>query len=49
MCRKKAFLQGGKVRERELQKEFRREARLAKVKYKDKVEKNLTSGNAREA
>ncbi len=47
--KKKAFLQGDKVRMRELQKEFKRKAKLAKVRYKDEVEKKLTSGNAREA
>lgn len=47
--KKKAFLQGDKVRVRELKKVFRREARLVKIKYKDKMEKKLTSGNAREA
>lgn len=44
-----AFLQGDKIRVRELQKEFRRTARSAKIKYKDTVEKKLISGNAREA
>lgn len=45
--KKKVLLQGDKVRVRELQKVFRRRARLAKIKHK--VEKNLTSGNTREA
>lgn len=47
--KKKVPLQGDKVRVRELQKVFRRRAGLAKIKHIDKVEKNLTSGNAREA
>lgn len=47
--KKKAFLQGDKLRVRELEKEFRRKAKLAKIHFKDKVEKKLTSGNAREA
>lgn len=47
--KKKAFLQGDKARVRELQKDFRRQARWAKMNYKDKVERKLTSGNARQA
>lgn len=39
MDKNKAFLQGDKVRMRELQKEFRRKAKLAKIRYKDVVEK----------
>lgn len=45
--KKKAFQQGDKVRMREQQKEFQRKAKLAKIRYKDEVEKKLTSGNAR--
>ena len=47
--KKKAFLQGDKLRLRELEKEFRKMAKLAKIHYKNKVEQILTSGNAREA
>lgn len=47
--KKRAFLQGDKNRVRELQKQFRRQAAQAKRKYKDNVERKLTSGNAREA
>lgn len=39
MDKNKAFLQGDKVRMRELQKEFRRKAKLAKIRYKDEVGK----------
>lgn len=47
--KKKAFLEGDKLRVRELEKEFSRKAKLAKIDYKNKVEQKLTSGNAREA
>ena len=47
--KKAAFLQGDTLRVRELEKEFRRMARLSKISYKNKVEQKLTSGNAREA
>ena len=47
--KKKAFLQGDKARMRELQKEFWRKAKLAKIRCKDEMEKKITSGNARQA
>lgn len=47
--KKRAFLQGDKVKVRELQKEFRRKSKLAKIRYKDEVEKKITLENAREA
>lgn len=46
MDKKKAFLQGDKVRMKNLQKEFGRKVKLAKIRYQDEVEKRLTSGNA---
>lgn len=49
VLKKKAFLEGDTPRVRELQKEFRRKAKMAKIHYKDRVEQKLTSGNAREA
>ncbi len=45
--KKKAFLQGDTVRVRELQKEFRRKASLAKIKYKDSMEKKLRIGKCK--
>ena len=47
--KKKAFPEGDKPRVRELEKEFRMKAKLAKIDYKNKVEQKLISGNVREA
>ncbi|KAK7909723.1 hypothetical protein WMY93_014407 [Mugilogobius chulae] len=47
--KKMAFLQGDKNKERELKKDFRRQAKQGRTKYKESVEKKLTSGNAKEA
>lgn len=49
VLKKKAFLEGDTLRVRELQKEFRRKAKMAKIHYKDKVEQKLNSGNVRMA
>lgn len=48
MQKKNAFLQGDKIRIRELKEEIRRKTRLAKTKYKDRVEMKLTSGNTKQ-
>ncbi len=45
--KKKAFLQSYRLKVRELEKEFR--AKLAKISCKNRVEKKLTSRNARES
>lgn len=44
-----AFSHGDKSSLRELEKEFRTKAKLAKTYYKNKVEEKPTSGNVREA
>ena len=44
-----AFLHNNKEEYREKEKEFRRQARIAKHKYKSKVEDKLKTGNAKAA
>ena len=47
--KKFAFVRGNKAEVRELDEEFRRKAKLAKLAYKDKVEEKLKVGNAKDA
>lgn len=47
--KKVAFMKGDGQKIRELEKEFRRKARAAKLEYKNKMEKRLVGGNARDA
>jgi hypothetical protein len=47
--KKAAFLRGDEQKVRELEKEFRRKARAAKLHYKSKVEEKFATGNARDA
>ena len=42
-------MRGNKAEVRELDKEFSRKAKLAKLAYKDKVEEKLKVGNAKNA
>ena len=42
-------MRGNKAEVRELDKEFRRKAKLGKLAYKDKVEEKLKIGNAKDA
>ena len=47
--KKSAFMRGNKAEVRELDKEFRRKAKLAKLAYRDKVTEKLKVGNAKDA
>ena len=47
--KKYAFMRGDKAEVRELDKELRRKAKLAKLAYKDKVKERLKVGNAKDA
>ena len=47
--KKTAFLNKDKLKVKELNKEFRKKVFLAKLEYKDKVERNLFVGNAKDA
>ena len=47
--KKYAFMRGDKAEMRELDKEFRRKAKLAKLAYKDKVEERIKVRNAKDA
>ena len=47
--KKYAFMRGNKAEVRELDKEFRMKAKLAKLAYKDKVKERLKVGNAKDA
>ena len=47
--KKVAFLQGNEHKVKELGKEFRRKAKIAKIEYKNKVEDRFLGGNVREA
>ena len=47
--KKAAFLSGDRQKVKELDKEFKRKARIAKREYKDKVEDKFVTGNASEA
>ena len=42
-------MRGNKAEVRELDKEFRRKAKLAKLAYRDKVTEKLKVGNAKDA
>ena len=44
-----AFLKGKKEEYKEKEKEFRKNARAARLRYKNKVEETFRTGNAREA
>jgi hypothetical protein len=47
--KKAVFLCGDEQKVRELEKEFRRKARAAKLHYKSKVEEKFATGNVRDA
>ena len=47
--KKLAFLKGKKEDYKEKEKEFRKNARAARLQYKNKVEEKFRAGNAREA
>ena len=47
--KKLAFIQGDMQKVREMEKDFRRQKKIAKAEYKDKVEVRFKGGNAREA
>ena len=47
--KKLAFLKGKKEEYKEKEKEFRKNARAARLRYKNKVEEKFRTGNAREA
>lgn len=44
--KRKAFLKGDKLRLRELEKEFRKKAKMVEINYKNKVEQKCSSRNA---